>query len=254
MVADLLITDPPYNVDYSSKNEMLNRSGKGNRIQTPIKNDNMSDADFENFLTDVFYNVEHFLKAGGVFYVWCIDNKIDIFMRAIKHNHLYHSETLIWNKNNFVLGRLDYHKKHEPCLYGWKEGAGHYFCDSRAECTVIDDIPSFKKMSKLQLIKWVKEYIKPDVATSVIDEDKPMANKIHPTMKPVKLIGYEIQNSSRVGDTVLDVFGGSGSTLIACEQLNRKCRTMELDPNYCKVIIKRWEQLTGKKAELIEEG
>lgn len=221
MVADLLITDPPYNVDYSSKNEMLNRSGKGNSVQTPIKNDCMSDADFENFLTDVFYNIEHVLKAGGAFYVWCIDNKIDIFMRAIKNNHLYHSETLIWNKNNFVLGRLDYHKKHEPCLYGWKEGAGHYFCDSRAECTVID-------------------------------EDKPMSNKVHPTMKPVKLIGYEIQNSSRVGDTVLDVFGGSGSTLIACEQLNRRCYTMELDEKYCDVIIKRWETITGNKAVKID--
>lgn len=242
MKADLLITDPPYNVDYEGKT----------KDSLKIKNDSMSDSDFENFLTDVFYNVEKALKAGGAYYIWCVDNKIDIFMRAAKRNKLFHHETLIWNKNSFVLGHLDYHKKHEPCLYGWKEGAAHYFCDSRAESTVFDDIPSFKKMTKQQVIDWVKEYIKPQAATSVIDADRPCSNKVHPTMKPVKLIGYLIKNSSMEGDTVLDVFGGSGSTMIACEQLKRNCRTMELDPKYCEVIIQRWEKLTGKKAELIE--
>lgn len=146
------------------------------------------------------------------------------------------------------LGRQDYQWKHEPCLYGWKEGAAHYFKDSRTETTVIEDAPDINKMSKEQLKEYVKELLKNEPASTVIHEDKPLRNEDHPTMKPVKLMAYLIRNSSRKGECVLDLFGGSGSTLIACEQVGRRCYMMELAPRYCDVIIKRWEKLTGQTA------
>lgn len=206
-MADLVVTDPPYNVDY-----------KGNAGK--IINDNMSDNEFYEFLHKSFNLMQLNLKSGGVFYIWCIDHKIDLFINAIKNNNLIHNETLIWVKNTFVLGHLDYHKKHEPCLYGWKEGAAHYFTDDRTQSTVIN-------------------------------EDKPSKCDLHPTMKPIKLLARLIKNSSKQEEIVLDLFGGSGSTLIACEQLNRNCYMMELDEHYCDVIIDRWEKLTNKKAVLI---
>lgn len=155
---------------------------------------------------------------------------------------------MVWVKNTLVLGRQDYQWKHEPCLYGWKDGAAHYFTDSRLETTVIEDTPNINKMSKDELKSYVKELLKKEPSSTVIREDKPSRNEDHPTIKPVKLIGYQIKNSSRRGDIVLDLFGGSGTTLIASEQLGRRCYMMELDPKYCDVIIKRWEALTGQKA------
>lgn len=146
------------------------------------------------------------------------------------------------------LGRQDYQWKHEPCLYGWKEGAAHYFKDSRTETTVIEDAPDINKMKKEQLKEYVKELLKNAPAATVIHENKPLRNEDHPTMKPVKLMAYLIRNSSRKGECVLDLFGGSGSTLIACEQVGRRCYMMELDARYCDVIVKRWEKLTGQTA------
>lgn len=156
---------------------------------------------------------------------------------------------MIWVKNALVLGHLDYQKKHEPILYGWKDGGSHYFVDDRTQTTVYEDKGlEFKKMRKDELVKLLEDITADKRSTTVLHEDKPVRNADHPTMKPVRLIARLIKNSTRIGETVLDTFGGSGSTLIACEQLNRKCYTMELDPKYCDVIIKRWETLTGQKA------
>jgi DNA modification methylase len=168
-------------------------------------------------------------------------------------NNLKTRQQLIWNKNSFVIGRQDYQWKHEPCLYGWKDGAAHYFIDDRTQATVIEDKGlDFKKMKKEELVALLKEIFSDKVSTTVINEDKPMRSAEHPTMKPLKLLERLIKNSSRPGELVLDTFGGSGSTMMTCEQLNRTCYMMEIDPAYCDVIVKRWENLTGQKAVLAE--
>ena len=208
--ADLLITDPPYNVDYESKSDK----------SLKIKNDNMKDEDFYKFLYDAFVNAFTSLKDGASFYCWYASREVINFSNALKDAGLSVKQELIWNKNSLVFGRQDYQWKHEPCLYGWKETASHNFYADRTQ-------------------------------TTVIDFDKPLKNGEHPTMKPVGLFSYQIQNSSKKGDTVLDLFGGSGTTMIACEQLDRKAYLMEFDPRYVDVIINRWEEFTGEKAELL---
>lgn len=155
-------------------------------------------------------------------------------------------QCLIWNKNAFVLGRQDYQWKHEPCLYGWKSGASHYFVKNRKLTTVLNDGVDIDVMTSDELRELIREITEP---SSVINENKPIRNGEHPTMKPVGLLSRQIRNSSRIGEKVLDLFGGSGSTLVACEQFDRVCYTMELDPKYCDVIVKRWETLTGEKAK-----
>ena len=157
---------------------------------------------------------------------------------------------MIWNKNILVIGRQDYQWKHEPCLYGWKEGAAHYFVDDRKQTTVFADKEEInpKKMKKEELVKFVEEILSDKISTTVINEDKPSASALHPTMKPIKLLARQIRNSTKKNELVFDGFGGSGSTLIACEQLGRRCYTCELDERYCDVIIQRWETLTGQKA------
>lgn len=162
-------------------------------------------------------------------------------------------QNIIWNKNIFTFGRQDYQWKHEPCLYGWKDGAAHYFIDDRTQSTVMSDAEEInpKRMKKAELVALVEQMMADRVSTTVINEDKPSRSVEHPTMKPVKLLARLIKNSSRIGDLVLDSFGGSGSTLVTCQQLNRRCNMAELDPHYCDVIIQRWEDFTGQKAELI---
>ena len=242
--ADLLQTDPPYNVSYVGKT----------KDALTIRNDSMSNKEFLEFLTKAFKRATESMKAGAVFYVWLASREHINFETALNRAGLEVREQLIWNKSILVLGHKDYQYKHEPCLYGWKDGAPHYFVDSRAETTVYEDKkPNINNMSKQELKDYVKELLEEKVATTVINVDKPLRSEDHPTMKPLKLIGYQIKNSSRKGDIVLDLFGGSGSTLMACEQLGRTCYTMELDPKFVDVIIKRWETLTGKKAELLKE-
>ena len=164
-------------------------------------------------------------------------------------------QALIWNKNSLVLGRQDYQWKHEPCLYGWVDGGAHYFCPDRTNTTVIDeteiDIDKLKKTEMRELLHQLLDTKEP---TTVINIDKPTRNDLHPTMKPVKLMAKLISNSSRNGEIVLDTFGGSGSTLIAAEQLGRVCFMTELDPVYVDRIIDRWERFTGKKAVKIDGG
>ena len=159
----------------------------------------------------------------------------------------------VWNKNTFALGRQDYQWKHEPCLYGWEDGAAHYFVSDRNLPTVFQDEEEFdpRKLKKEELVQIIEEMII-KTPTTVIDEDKPSRSVEHPTMKPLKLLARQIKNSTRRGELVLDQFGGSGSTLMTCEQLGRACYTSELDPHYADVILKRWEDYTGKEARKVE--
>lgn len=209
--ADLLVTDPPYNVAYEGKTQ----------DKLTILNDSMKDGEFHEFLRTAFENADSVMREGGAFYIWHADSEGFNFRSACKQIGWRIRQCLIWVKNAIVLGWQDYQWKHEPCLYGWKDGAAHYFVDDRTQSTV-----------------W--------------EVNKPLRNGEHPTTKPVELIAKAVNNSSRRGDNVLDLFGGSGTTLIASEQTGRKCYMMELDPKYCDVIIKRWETLTGQKAAKIE--
>ncbi len=237
--ADMLMTDPPYNVDYTGKT----------KDALKIDNDAMEDSQFRQFLKDAFRAADGAMKPGAVFYIWHADYEGYNFRGACNDTEWKIRQCLIWVKSVFVMGRQDYQWKHEPCLYGWKPGAGHYFTDSRRESTVVEeDRPDIKHMKKEDMEKLLEEIYSDNVSTTVIHEDKPQVSALHPTMKPIKLLAPLIKNSSRPKDIVLDTFGGSGSTMIACEQLNRSCYMLELDPHYCDVIITRWETYTGKTA------
>ena len=160
------------------------------------------------------------------------------------------AECLIWEKNSFVLGRQDYQWRHEPILYGWKEGAAHYFIDDRSQDTILlEDEIDLESMKKEDLITYINQIIAQyKDQTTVLFEKKPTKNDVHPTMKPVNLVGRLMRNSSKPGWNVLDLFGGSGSTLMAAEQIGRRAFLMELDEKFCDVIVHRWEEFTGKKA------
>ncbi|UNO29971.1 DNA modification methylase [Lactococcus lactis] len=205
--ADLLLTDPPYNVAYQGKTEDA----------LTIENDSKSAADFHLFLVDVFEAAKSVMKKGAAFYCWYASSEVVNFHTSIEETGFMVKQELIWNKNSMVLGRQDYQWKHEPCLYGWLEGASHSWYSGRNQ-------------------------------TTVLNFDKPQRNGDHPTMKPVALFDYQMQNSSKQGDIVLDLFGGSGTTMIAAEQNGRNAYLMEFDPRYADVIIRRWEELTGEKA------
>lgn len=236
-LVDLVVTDPPYNVNV--------KNSKGMKIM----NDDMGDSEFLEFLGGAFSNLAEALKPGGVFYVWYASKEHINFERALNKAGLEVREQLVWNKNSFILGRQDYHWKHELCLYGWKDGAAHYFIDDRTQSTVFEDKGiDISKLKKEEMAELLKQFLCDRISTTVINEDKPNANDLHPTMKPIKLIARQIKNSSKMDETVLDLFGGSGSTMIACEQLGRRCFTMEYDPHYADVIIDRWEQFTGREA------
>lgn len=239
--ADMMLTDPPYNVNVSNSQGMT------------IQNDNMTKENFRKFLSGAMNNAANSLKPGGAFYIWYSHSEELNFREAVaKTGSLEVKQTLIWNKNGFTFGRQDYKWKHEPCLYGWKQGAGHWFRDEFNHPTVIEDNVDVDKLKKDELKEMLKNMLASPVPTDVIDADKPLRNDLHPTMKPLELCGQLIHNSSRPGQIVLDLFGGSGSTMMACEQLGRKNYTMEFDPHYCDVILARWEKLTGKHAVKIE--
>lgn len=228
---DLVETDPPYNVAIESK--------KGETIA----NDDMPARDFYIFLCSVFSIVYKALKPGGAYYCWHPSSGANSFMDALEEANLPVRQTLIWVKNGFTLGRQDYQWKHEPCLYGWKEGAPHYFIDLRSLDTVWEMQEETDAQKMKQLFKaWIE-----DVST-VQHDNKPARAELHPTCKPIGLIKKQIRNSSRERERVLDLFGGSGTTLLACEELNRVCYMMEFDPKYASRIIRRFEQETGKKA------
>lgn len=205
--ADLLITDPPYNVAYE---------GKGKEALT-IKNDSKETNEFHSFLYEAFSAAINNMKLGSSFYVWYASSEVVNFHTALEEAGFLVKQELIWNKNSMVLSRQDYHWKHEPCLYGWASGGSHSWYSDRKQ-------------------------------TTILNFDRPTVNKEHPTMKPVALFDYQIKNSSKQGDCILDLFGGSGTTLIACEQNEREAYLMELDPRYVDVIIARWEAFTGEVA------
>ena len=210
-LVDILVTDPPYNVAYEGKT----------KDALTIQNDSMGDEQFRQFLRDAFVAADAEMKQGAVFYIWHADSEGYNFRGACKDAGWKVRQCLIWQKDSMVMGRQDYHWKHEPCLYGWKEGAGHLWASDRKQ-------------------------------TTLIECKRPKRNDIHPTMKPVELMEYQILNNTKGQDIVLDLFGGSGSTMIAAEKTGRRARLMELDPKYCDVIVKRWEEFTGKKATLAE--
>ena len=210
---DMLLTDPPYNVAYTGKT----------KDALTIQNDSMGDEAFRTFLRDAFVTADAALKPGAVFYVWHADSEGYNFRGACRDAGWQVRQCLIWQKNSMVMGRQDYHWQHEPCLYGWKDGAGHLWASDRKQTT---------------LLKF----------------DRPSRSEDHPTMKPVALFEYQLLNNTKGGDIVLDSFGGSGTTLIAAEKNGRIARIMELDPKYVDVIVKRWEDFTGQKAVLESTG
>jgi len=214
--ADMWLTDPPYNVAYVGKTKEA----------LTIENDEMDDDSFLNFLADCYITADSVMKAGAVFYIWHAHLEGYNFMGAAKKAGWNVRQCLIWKKQTMVIGRQDYQWKHEPCLYGWKEGAGHLWASDRKQ-------------------------------TTILEFDRPSKNKEHPTMKPVELFEYQILNNTKGSDIVLDSFGGSGTTVIACEKNGRMARVMELDPKYCDVIRKRWaEYIHGEGCdwEMITSG
>lgn len=246
---DLLFTDPPYNVDIGIEDIEEAKIRKRRTDGLTIKNDKMDDNQFQEFLYKAFNNAYKLLKNGGAFYVWYASKEHINFEEQLTRNNLSVREQLIWVKNSLVLGRQDYQWMHEPCLYGWKDGASHYFIDNRRLTTIIEDKLDFEKMTKNELKELLEEIY--EFPNTIIRENKPVRSDMHPTMKPVRMCAKLISNSTKPNEIVLDLFGGSGSTLIACEQIGRKCYMMEYDPKYVDVIINRWEQFTGKKAKKI---
>lgn len=217
--ADLLFTDPPYGVSYEKKTKEVLKT----KTYTKIQNDDLTLDQFQDFLYDVFTNARTQLKETSSYYVFSCqggDQEMMMMMMMMRQAGIPCRHQIIWVKDApvFSMGRLDYDYKHEPILYGWVKKH------------------DFQRKGEQDKSVW---------------EFKRTANKLHPTMKPVELIANALLNSTKNNENVLDLFGGSGSTLIACEQLNRKCYTMELDEHYCDVIIQRWENLTGKNAQLL---
>ena len=256
--AALCVTDPPYNVDYDEKEGDLLCIRKCKRYTDGelrgIHNDKMKDADFFEFLAAAFTNMKDALRPGGAFYIWHSAAEATNFIGACEAAGLQIRQHLVWVKNMMVIGRSDYHYKHEPCLYGWKDGAAHYFVDDRTQNTILqDDGPDFAKMKRDEAIELLRK-LYDQIPQSVIRESNSGKRDLHPTMKPVNLFGRLIKNSSRQGETVLDLFGGSGTAIIAAEQLNRSAYVMEYDPKYADVIIKRFEEFTGQIAKKIREA
>lgn len=206
-MADVWIADPPYNVAYEGKSKK----------RLAIENDAMAGDEFRRFLAAAFSSATDALKPGAAFYIWHAGLEGYNFLGACADIGLQVRQYLIWKKHCMVLGRQDYQWIHEPCLYGWKDGAAHRWTSDRKQVTVLEF-------------------------------DRPMRNADHPTMKPVAMIAYQLCNNSAPGDVVLDSFGGSGTTLIAAEKTGRVARLMELDPRYCDVIIRRWQAYTGQQA------
>lgn len=242
---DLIQTDPPYNAGIVGRTEE----------ELTILNDNMDEQQFIDFIGAAFIHAQEYLKPGGAYYVWHSATKEPSFRAGLGKANLEPRYQLIWVKNTIVMGRGDYHWQHEPCFYGWKEGATHYFTADRTQSTVFreQDPPKLRTMTKEQLIEYAKELeeqLQPTNST-ILFYDKPAASREHPTSKPLKMIAQQIINSSRKGERVLDMFAGSGTTLIACERTGRKAYVAELDPAYCDVIVQRWEALTGQSAELL---
>lgn len=243
--ADMVLTDPPYNVDYGNKNKHLNRNiggGKG-RIEDKIKGDLMAKSDFFDFMLHSFNELKSNTKPGGAVYVWHAESQSTVFRVAYESAGLMLKQCLIWVKNNIVIGRQDYQWRHEPCLYGWAPGAAHYFTEDRTRQTIFEDRIDPRKLSKAELLELASTLLSDATPSTVIYCDKPHRSELHSTMKPVKLFGELIENSSRRGEIVLDGFAGSGTTIVACEQLKRRGYAVEIEPHHCQSIIDRMRLL-----------
>lgn len=252
--AAMIFTDPPYNVDYQG----------GTKAKLKIKNDNMTAEAFREFLAEAFHNLHRGAQPGAAIYICHADSAGNEFREAMTASGWALKQCLVWVKNQFVVGRQDYQWRHEPILYGWREGETHRFFGGRKQSTVIEDLPVVIQeqggeslicvtVGTEQVVIRAKdvEVISraDDSVMSIWRYEKPLRNGDHPTMKPIPLCARAIENSSREDEIVLDGFGGSGSTLIAAEQTGRICYTMECDPIYADVIVKRWEKFTGQKAQ-----
>lgn len=247
-----VFTDPPYGVAIGDKNKTLHRAGFGGGITQNIIGDTLQPDELHEVLVKAFRNLREVCAEDCSYYVSSPQGgELGLMMMMMRDAGLTVRHMLIWVKNvaTFSMGRLDYDYRHEPIFYTWTKNHRWYGDYTN---TVIDDSTPIDKMSKAELKDLLRAKMYPQ-EQSVIYCDKPLANRLHPTMKPVKLVARFLLNSSQKGDAVADIFGGSGTTLIACEQLGRRCRMMELDPHYCDVIIARWEQFTGKKAVLLDE-
>lgn len=245
-LAKLIVTDPPYNVDYEGS------AGK-------IMNDSMDSSSFRTFLADMYSAAASVTDAGAGAYIFHADSEGVAFREEFQRAGFLLKQCLVWVKNSFVLGRQDYQWRHEPILYGWKDGAAHYFTEQRNLSTVIDESgrPDMDSMSREEMAELLSLiYDEVDLMnTTVLYCDKPLKNTEHPTMKPTKLIAQLIENSSKAGWLVMDMFGGSGSTLIACEATGRMARLIELDPKFCDVIVNRYMSVTDKRdVVLIRNG
>ena len=246
--ADILLTDPPYNV---SVGDCERPNSSHNNVH--IQNDKMPEDVFIKWLSKALTNANDHMRAGAAFYIFYAGlhhTEFDYALRSVPEFKVH--EQLVWVKDHFVLGRnSDYQWQHEPAFYGWKTGATHYFTDSRAEGTVIEDAGvKLSTLKKSELIELCQKLMQRDTASTVLRAEKPSTADLHPTVKPQELICYLLRNSSRKGETVLDLFGGSGSTLIACEQLGRTAHTIEIDPHYADVIIQRYIDFVGTDEEV----
>lgn len=231
-LVDLMITDPPYNIDYEGSDGQK------------IKNDNMSSDEFYDFLYHFYSNAFNYMRAGAAYYIFHADSETISFRKALEDAGFKFSQCLIWVKNGFNLSRQDYNWRHEPCLYGWKLGKEHFFIKDYTQDTILETPEVLKKKSKEELLKYIlelEEVIK--YHSTIIEENKPLKNDIHPTMKPLKLLARLMANNSKKGWKVLDLFGGSGSTLMTAEQLGRKAFLMEFDPKYTDVIVRRFASI-----------
>jgi DNA modification methylase len=238
-LADCVFTDPPYNVAYEG----------GTKDKMTIQNDNMDEYQFSEFLYNFYDAAYQNTKEGGPIYVCHADSSGNAFRNNMLKSGWLLKQCLIWVKNSLVLSRQDYNWQHEPILYGWKPGAAHSWYGPFTNTTVIDHAKELlEKKNKDEIVEFLTQALETSTA---IRENRPSRNDIHPTMKPVNLVARLLKNSMVRGQIVLDPFGGSGSTLIAAEQLGVKAAIVELDPKYVDAIIKRWENLTGLKAELV---
>lgn len=234
-VVDVVWTDPPYNVAYEGGTGMT------------MENDDLEEGAFEKMLEDSLGAAADVTPPGAPIYICHAEQMRLSFQRAMVAAGWFHRQTLVWVKNSLVLGRQDYQWQHEPILYGWKPGAAHSWYGGFDKTTVIDDEIDPSKLNKRELVALVRA-MRTDRDTTVVRVDKPSRNELHPTSKPVALIQHCLRNSSQRGDRVLDPFGGSGSTMIAAETLGRTAYLAELDPKYCDVIVRRWEDFTGRAA------
>lgn len=258
-LADVVWTDPPYNVNQGRKNREQDKWDGGSRAKTGgLKNDKVSDADFQQFLNDAFVSLFAVMKRGAPIYVAHADIEGTAFRIAFEGAGLHLQSCLVWRKNVMVLGRMDWQSIHEPILYGYKKGSAHRWYGGRKNTSVIDlgDGSPFTRMEDGRYQIKIGDSTMIVSADAVVEEHpstllyeaKPTSSGLHPTQKPVALVERMLRQSARAGDLVVDAFGGSGTTLLAADRLGMSARLMELDPRFVDVIVRRWQDYTGRRA------